>query len=1476
MVMGAAGAFGRFADAFQRNIAPRFNDPTDQPPGFEASLQRTEEIEKQKQVRPSVKDREKLQKLIPVAVDFRNRGQNEEEGRKAIEELSKIPGGIQALDTIAASAISQNANIMKEEAPRGVGPTIARDISRVGRDFGNINRPIVSVEQARDFDPPGGRLPAGVSNVLQKGFRAIMPLASEAMPETEQERAEFISSMTQPSDLAINLAFARLGGRGTQEALGSLARSAPIGLSQAIRGFRAVTRPITETPEGFRGFTTRMGQEAAIQAGATLGAQEATRRTQDQPAYVRIPSQILGTVVGGAQGLGTAAGIGNLVNPNILRMTPDAIVPSRPELPEPGPTGGRFVVNPQGTILDLFNLENRAKTDTGYIKVFRQADEANPNWRFSQAPGQQQTAAGQTIPGQTADIVPAPPKPVNVLGEDTNYKTYKPETKTVNWQPLQDFEELNRLNFIENSARVLGTTIAGTPGFNKISGLFNPALKAINDGRQLAITYASQINQINLRITQAFIPVQKLGASTDIFQSPKGFDPQGRFIEGPFRGQTLNDIVENLPKLKNTLNETQIEYIQKLNALDKSATERARALGKDIRLVSEEDNVYATRKTIGRIVDGELVDVKNVDVADNGELLLDISEKGVIKTQPYITTEVGAAKQRGYKTTQEALDDGYVILPYEDAVRAKMEQVYRLEAAYNLQQALNSRLRKLDPDGKLELKGELGSAEDQAVLIKLNVERATSEQLAFFNDLRGGILDYQKTVSPFFTDNALAKGLNNVNYVGRTVNLSFDGSLMGIQLASGINRDLLFNASLRNPLKNKGLILGPRKGEKLILPAALKGFAETLWQGLKNPQNALDMQARYFAKNKEVILEMDRLELFATKNVAEMLEGSAILIGTRNKFKSVDSSLIGIIKNNLQEKFRRVAIPFQEAWTASMNIAKIEMYKNLRHNFVDANGIVNIPKKIEVEDHINNVSGTISSARLGISPKQRYAESFMALAPRYTRATIGLLVDAVQGGLPLFRERGIRGPGGKRIPYLTTATRGSTRGRLAQEAIASNMIVFGFIGYANLLAQTLDEHGGKKNLMDIMAKRTKDYWNPMSGRFYMTELGGNLVGAGGKVIQLLKINSKILDKVVRSIWDAGGLGPDDDIGIQDPEVAKSILTDIRRFLRGNSSHTVQSGLELITAEDYMGKELYGLGGRKFNEMEDKRFWNTAEAVTDSILPIWIGTMVFDGGSLGTRVGRGLADFFGYKAYGETKSFRQDKIAQNSPYDVTSWADLDIQQKDAITKNLSAEDRQFLIEAEEEEIARGNPYAIYRRSKQEFEDDLQQYTERQFDFFKETIAEKNYTVNEIKKAFNRFENNVSIEKASTYDRIRDERKDLGIDDYSGEENPKDFDRIYNDYLGLWDKYSKTTLNDKGETVVIDDTADYDRLNQAQELFLSRLSDTNRAKLQLYLNRNEIDTQAQQILDLKQPISTAPLRFRSSNQLARDVMRILNLR
>ena len=127
--------------------------------------------------------------------------------------------------------------------------------------------------------------------------------------------------------------------------------------------------------------------------------------------------------------------------------------------------------------------------------------------------------------------------------------------------------------------------------------------------------------------------------------------------------------------------------------------------------------------------------------------------------------------------------------------------------------------------------------------------------------------------------------------------------------------------------------------------------------------------------------------------------------------------------------------------------------------------------------------------------------------------------------------------------------------------------------------------------------------------------------------------------------------------------------------------------------------------------------------------------------------------------------------------------------------------------------------------------------------------------------------------SQWEKFMMEQKELKVQITELKEN---LETCTKSYSRLWDKYSKTTLNDKGETVVIDDTADYDRLNQAQELFLSRLSATNRAKLQLYLNRNEIDTQAQQILELKQPISTAPLRFRSSNQLARDVMRILNLR
>ena len=63
---------------------------------------------------------------------------------------------------------------------------------------------------------------------------------------------------------------------------------------------------------------------------------------------------------------------------------------------------------------------------------------------------------------------------------------------------------------------------------------------------------------------------------------------------------------------------------------------------------------------------------------------------------------------------------------------------------------------------------------------------------------------------------------------------------------------------------------------------------------------------------------------------------------------------------------------------------------------------------------------------------------------------------------------------------------------------------------------------------------------------------------------------------------------------------------------------------------------------------------------------------------------------------------------------------------------------------------------------------------------------------------------------------------------------------------------------------------------KEVFKSILSPRNRAKLETYLNRKEINQAANAILKLREPISTNPLRFRNRNQVRAEVFSILNIR
>jgi len=1564
MVMQAAQGFGRFVDSIQRN-ASRFNDPTDQSPEFYDSL---EENQRQAEIKPSVKDRKELEKLIPIAVEFRNRGKNQEEGQKAIQRLAEIPGGLQTLDKVSAEAMAQNLRFMQGETPENLGQAIRRDIGRAGKE---IITPKVSAEQIeRGFERiPGSNIEQSIPQPIQRASQFVsdvMPfipgpqqLTSRLTPSTREEAAQFLSEQTTPLGIGLTVGTAGAGGTVPMAALTKGIAAAPRGISTGLRAVRGLVRPFAETSEGFRGFLQRLLTEQAAEAGGILGSQAAGRETEGLPAPIRTAAQIGGGLVGGFGGLATI--------PSLLKAPTRVTVPPRTikfirNTESPPNLGTRFGqdVEPAGkyiteaTDADIARIEKQEggpRFESGEVTFenplvipFGEGYESANNWKrvlseryqatgeelsqkivddgydgiittYNNVPGIpngttseivdltsfkktpttkdtqstpvntqlsffDSTARNENIEEvfpsselanpdttikqvqQTANQPDVSTPPKNILGEDEQYRKPLDKTPDVDLDDLQDFDQKLDINFSDNAARKLGTR------FKSVAGLFNPALRAINEGKKYAINYASQIDEIKNKLNAVFIPVDALGSPLRIFGS-NGYDQQYRFTDGAFQGKTVNEIVENPSAFD--LNETQIEYIQKLNTIDKAATKKAIALGKDITLLDESQQMYATRKIIAQIDPdtGKPVDVRNLSDVDEKAAQIDTDidvdellkgENIKLKTLPIIPTGVEAAKRRQLKNTKDALDNGYVVLPYDQAVKAKVEQVYKLEAAKNLEDAVNKYVKQKDPSVEFKNKGKISSAEGQSQMFRDETLKSAKNSETFLEELKSGLTDYQRTASSVWRKNKFLKGLGNINVLGRSLELAFDASLFGIQLSSVLARDLIANT-----------LRGQRP---TIAPATVKNFAKTFAKGLTDPQKATDFGARYLADNVDVIREMDKVELYTTRNIAEFLEGAAA-VRNATTFKDGKFSFIG----KLTGAYGRGAAPFQEAWTATMNTAKIEMYKNMRHYFTDANGnIIDLARKAEVEDHINNVTGTVSSSRLGVSPLQRNIENILLLAPRYTRATVGLLIDAAQGGLPLFRQRGIRGPGGQRIPLVTTGTSGSLRGKLAQEAIASNLAIFALLGTAYITAQTLIEDGDKPNRKEIWEKKIKDFINPTTGKFFMIQAGENLLGAGGKVISLSKITSKILNKTVKAVADAGGIGEDNDIGIDDPEVISSIRNDIFRFIRGNSSHLVGNTWDFISGEDFMGRRVLGLMNRDTDDTFGQIMKNSALNYGTTFVPIWVQSLGENG--LGEIISKDSflkagAEFLGERAYEETKNVRRDRIAQASPYNVTSWNDLDAQQKDALTKRLSEDDRQFLIEKEEEDIARGDKFARYRDEKEKLEDDLQAYSEDYLQIFKENIRDANYNTGEIYNELRTFARRVSDQEIRTYAQIESLRDKYEIESFSGQEVENEFDKILNRYYGLYDKYSRTKTVD-GVTTVIPGTVDYDQYNLAKESLKATISPGNRAKLEIYLNRKEINQQAQAILQLREPISTNPLRFRNRNEIRAEVFRILNIR
>ena len=242
------------------------------------------------------------------------------------------------------------------------------------------------------------------------------------------------------------------------------------------------------------------------------------------------------------------------------------------------------------------------------------------------------------------------------------------------------------------------------------------------------------------------------------------------------------------------------------------------------------------------------------------------------------------------------------------------------------------------------------------------------------------------------------------------------------------------------------------------------------------------------------------------------------------------ADVVGAVPGTIQAGRAYVSVikRAQSGFEAALDIAGIEMLKSLDHKAID-------PKSTQqIDDFVNEFRGLANPARLGVTAQQRQVESLILLAPRYNRAIAAMLVDFFRGGI---------------------------RGDLARKNIASSVAAITAMGVAFSLANGEDPSEIADHFKPV--KRVDGKWveNPM---FYTWNIAGQNIGFGSKVRSLVKLSGSIYAEMMSGETSALL----SDHSMDNPGI---------RFIRGNLSPILGTGVDMLDGKTYMGEPVYGNG-----------------------------------------------------------------------------------------------------------------------------------------------------------------------------------------------------------------------------------------------------------------------------------------------------------
>jgi hypothetical protein len=583
-------------------------------------------------------------------------------------------------------------------------------------------------------------------------------------------------------------------------------------------------------------------------------------------------------------------------------------------------------------------------------------------------------------------------------------------------------------------------------------------------------------------------------------------------------------------------------------------------------------------------------------------------------------------------------------------------------------------------------------------------------------------------------------------------------------------------------------------------------FARQFSRALMSPKKSSAFSQHVISQNAEELRDARTLMLFASEELPELGEGFKGL-------RRVDDILGELPRFKRYAAFParvpvRIIVAANEALSAAMNASGIYLFKALKPLAKNADGTINSQRLQDVEDFINNIRGVSSSARLGSSPSRRYNEGMALLAPRLRRASGALSSQIIEGGL---------------------------RGTLARDALAGLFAGTALAFYGLVIGR--GKADGKSDAQ--ISHELEETLIPGGSTYMLAEVHGQMVGPGGKELQDIRILSKIM-KSPESFLD-GNLQ----------------TNPLIRWARSQGSIPLSGATDFIMGRDVVGRVTrpgQPVGGGKSTPFKEGMI-GLAKNMGGRAIFLWLQSAVMEPGTLRGRAVRGVADFFGMRAFEEGRFQNLQNAAwekHNKPLD-----ELDQLERYHLEKDPEWGDQLLLLD--EGRADDGDKFAGYRVERSDLE---QVAFDRSSDFLVEMITALSKGGPDGTKGkdggrdnpnawsvLNTFARNIGEVKGTLSTQLDQYRHDHELTGYVGDEPKNEFDRMLNKWYELLDAHTEKVTSPRGREV--QHKLNFDTWIPAADEFIAALSPELQGRLQEWRDRKQEPLGIDAILEARRP-------------------------